>query len=102
MTGVRLRHLLSTGLGSLALGAMGSVQAQMMPENPVPVMPAGPISAPVPADPRSPSFLGQPLGLENAGHSVPGPVSAVDPPAPVTAPAASAPEGCSCGERCAA
>jgi hypothetical protein len=78
---------------------MGSVQAQTMPENPAPVMPAGPISAPVPADPRSPSFLGQPIGLENAGHPIPGPVSAVGPPAPVTAPAASAPEGCSCGER---
>ena len=46
MTGARLRHLLSTGLGSLALVAMGSVQAQTMPEYPAPVMPAGPISAP--------------------------------------------------------
>jgi hypothetical protein len=95
MTGERLRHWVSTGLGSLALAAMGSVQAQTMPPNPAPAMPAGPISVPLPAptDPRSPSFARQPMGLE----TVPGPVSAAVPPAPVTPPAA--PAGCSCGNR---
>jgi hypothetical protein len=98
MTGARLRQLLSTGLGSLALAAMGSVQAQTMPQNPAPGMPAGPISAPVPADPRSPSFPGQPMSLENAGHSVPGQVSPME-PAKVPAAAPAAPGGCSCGDR---
>jgi hypothetical protein len=98
MTGARLRQLLSTGVGSLALAAMGSVQAQTMPQNPAPGMPAGPISAPVPADPRSPSFPGQPISLENAGHSVPGQVSPME-PAKVPAAAPAAPGGCSCGDR---
>jgi len=96
MTGARVRHLLSTGLGALALAATGSLQAQTIQLNPAPRTTATPIAPPVPTDSQGQSSSGRFIGLENDGQQ--GSVSMVEPPSPVTSVTSSA-RSCSCGER---